>query len=384
MTIAAKPNHPLFSLSRNPLTMKTRLAPLSLLAAALLAPAAQAADKPAATAAPRPSLTVTVIQPQRMDIPLAVAANGSIAAWQEASIGSESQGYRLAEVRANVGDNVKKGQVLAVFAADMAQAELLQGKAAVAEAEANLAAAAADARRARDLQSNGALSAQQITQYLTAEKTAQARLDVQKAAVNALQIRLNQTQVKAPDDGIISARGATVGAVTPAGQELFRLIRQGRLEWRAEVAAADLAAIRPGQSVRLTPAGGSVIEGRVRMVAPTVDAATRNGLVYVDLLKPGAAKAGMFARGEFAVGGKTGFTLPQSAVLLRDGYSYVFQLQPGNKVRQLKVPTGRRLGDRIEITGGLDPQGQYVASGGGFLSDGDTVRVVAAPAAPAR
>ena len=127
-----------------------------------------------------------------------------------------------------------------MFAAKMAQAELLQGKAAVAEAEANLAAAAADARRARDLQSNGALSAQQITQYLTAEKTAQARLDVQKAAVNALQIRLGQTQVKAPDDGVISARSAAVGAVTPAGQELFRLIRQGRLEWRAEVAAADI------------------------------------------------------------------------------------------------------------------------------------------------
>jgi RND family efflux transporter MFP subunit len=355
--------------------MKTRLAALPLLAAALLIPAAQAADKPAVLA-PKPSLTVTVIQPQRMDIPLAVAANGSIAAWQEAGIGSEAQGYRLAEVRANVGDTVKKGQVLAVFAAKMAQAELLQGKAAVAEAEANLAAAAADARRARDLQSNGALSAQQITQYLTAEKTAQARLDVQKAAVNALQIRLGQTQVKAPDDGVISARSAAVGAVTPAGQELFRLIRQGRLEWRAEVAAADLAAIRPGQHVRLTPAGGSVIEGRVRMVAPTVDTATRNGLVYVDLPKPGAAKAGMFARGEFAVGGKTGFTLPQSAVLLRDGYSYVFQLQPDNKVRQLKVTVGRRLGDRIEITSALDANARFVAAGAGFLADGDLVRVV--------
>ncbi|WP_207224686.1 efflux RND transporter periplasmic adaptor subunit [Fluviicoccus keumensis] len=360
--------------------MKTRLAALPLLAASLLVPAANAADKPAAALAPKPSLTVTVIQPQRMDIPLSAAANGSIAAWQEASVGNEAQGYRLAEVRVNVGDPVKKGQVLAVFAADMAQAELLQGKAAVAEAEANLAAASADAQRARDLQSNGALSAQKITQYLTAEKTAKARLDVQKAAVNALQIRLNQTQVKAPDDGIISARNATVGAVTPAGQELFRLIRQGRLEWRGEVAAADLAAIRPGQSVRVTPAGGSAIDGKVRMVAPTVDTATRNGLVYVDLPKPGAAKAGMFARGEFALGGKTGLTLPQTAVLLRDGYSYVFQVQPDNKVRQLKVSVGRRLGDRIEITTPLDANARFVTAGAGFLSDGDLVRVMPAPA----
>lgn len=360
-------------------TMKTRLAALPLLAASLFAPVIHAADKPAAAFAPKPSLTVTVIQPQRMDIPLSVAANGSITAWQEASVGSEAQGYRLAEVRVNVGDTVKKGQVLAVFSADMAEAELAQGKAAIAEAEANLAAATADAQRARDLQSNGALSAQQINQYLTAEKTAKARLDVQKAAAHALQIRLNQTKVLAADDGIISARNATVGAVTPAGQELFRLIRQGRLEWRAEVAASDLAAIRPGQRVRITPAGGSVIEGKVRMVAPTVDTATRNGLVYVDLPKTGVAKAGMFARGEFAIGGSSAFTLPQTAVLLRDGYSYVFLVHPDNKVRQLKVAVGRRLGDRIEITTALDANGRYVAAGGGFLSDGDLVRVVPAP-----
>lgn len=361
-------------------TMKTRLAALPLLAASLFAPVIHAADKPAAAFAPKPSLTVTVIQPQRMDIPLSVAANGSITAWQEASVGSEAQGYRLAEVRVNVGDTVKKGQVLAVFSADMAEAELAQGKAAIAEAEANLASATADAQRARDLQSNGALSAQQINQYLTAEKTAKARLDVQKAAAHALQIRLNQTKVLAADDGIISARNATVGAVTPAGQELFRLIRQGRLEWRAEVAASDLAAIRPGQRVRITPAGGSVIEGKVRMVAPTVDTATRNGLVYVDLPKTNVAKAGMFARGEFAIGGSSAFTLPQTAVLLRDGYSYVFLVQPDNKVRQLKVAVGRRLGDRIEITTALDANGRYVAAGGGFLSDGDLVRVVPAPA----
>ena len=358
--------------------MKTRHLALSLLTAALLAPVVHAADKPAASG-PKPSLTVNVIAPQRLDIPLNVAANGSIAAWQEASVGNEAQGYRLAEVRVNVGDVVKKGEVLAVFAADMAQAELSQGKAAVAEAEANLAAATADAQRARDLQSNGALSAQQINQYLTLEKTAKARLDVQKATVNALQVRLNQTQVKAPDNGIISARNATVGAVVPAGQELFRLIRQGRLEWRAEVASTDLLRLKPGQAVRVTPAGGTPIDGTVRMVAPTVDTATRNGLVYVDLPKPQGAKAGMFARGEFAIGDKPGLTLPQTAVLLRDGYSYIFQIQPDSKVRQLKVNVGRRLGDRIEITTPLDASARFVASGTGFLSDGDLVRVADAP-----
>lgn len=387
--MSRSPVFPFSALFTSP-TMTTRSPALPLLALALLLAAPLHAAEPAAAKAVRPALTVNAISPQPLAMTVAVSANGNIAAWQEAGVGAEANGLRLAEVLVNVGDTVKRGQVLARFDDAMLQAELGQSRAAVAEAEANLAAAAADAQRARDLQTSSALSAQQVTQYLTAEQTAKARLEVQRAALKAQQIRLSQTQVTAPDSGVISVRNAAVGAVVGAGQELFRLIRQGRLEWRAEVAAADLAAIRPGQSVRLTPAGGAPLTGKVRMVAPTVDTATRNGLVYVDLPQPQGAKAGMFARGEFAVGGRTALALPQSAVLLRDGYSYVFQIQPDGKVRQLKVGTGRRSGDRIEITAGLDPNGRYVAGGGGFLTDGDTVRVVpapaatAAPAAPAR
>jgi RND family efflux transporter MFP subunit len=331
---------------------------------------------------PKPALTVTTTRLQAASLPLRLTANGSIAAWQEASIGTEANGLRLAEVRVNVGDIVQRGQVLATFAPDTVQAEAAQTRAALAEAEGLLAEAAANAQRARDLQQSGALSAQQINQYLTAERTAQARLAAQRALGQAQQLRLRQTQVLAPDAGVISARSATVGAVLPAGQELFRMIRQGRLEWRAEVGAADMVRVRPGMAVTVTPAGGSPIAGKVRMVAPTVDPQTRNGLVYVDLPKPEGARAGMFANGEFEVGHAQGLTLPQSAVLLRDGFSHVLRVGPDAKVVQTKVGVGRRVGDRIEITSGLDPSASVVESGGGFLGDGDTVRVAAA-AAPA-
>jgi HlyD family secretion protein len=337
----------------------------------------------AASAAAKPALTVTLVQPQRTELTQAVTANGNIAPWQEAMVGSESSGWRLAEVLVNVGDVVKKGQVLARFASETAQAELAQGRASVAEAEAMQAEAAANAQRARDLQASGALSAQQIQQYFTAERTAQARLDALRAAARVQQLRLAQAQVLAPDHGVISARSATVGAVVGAGQELFRLIRQGRLEWRAEVAATSLGQIRTGQAVRVTPVGAPPLTGRVRMVAPTVDASTRNGLVYVDLSATPGVRAGMYARGEFEIGSSSALTLPQSAVLLRDGFSYVFRLDKDQKVAMNKVRTGRRAGDRIEITAGLDPAAQVVASGVGFLGDGDTVRVVAAPPAAA-
>jgi len=345
---------------------------------------------PAGSAGPRPALTVSVVKPASSDLPLRLAANGNVAAWQEAAVGAEVGGLRLAEVHAEVGDQVKKGQVLAVFAQDIPAAELAQARAAFAEAEATLDDAKTTAARARGIQSSGALSPLQLAQYQTAEATAQARADGARATLALQELRFAHTRVLAPDEGIISARSpaAAVGTVVPAGQELFRLIRRQRLEWRAEVTAAELESLKPGLSVRVTPPGGSAATGTVRSVAPAVDPQTRNALVYVDL--PAAAgagknapfKAGMFARGEFELGKSRGLTLPQEAVVLRDGNSYVFRVKPDNRVAQTKVQVGRRVGDRVEILTGLDAAASVAGPGAGFLNDGDLVKVVAAPTAP--
>jgi HlyD family secretion protein len=356
------------------------IALVSALALTLHAKAADETKAPAAVAA-KPALTVSVTQVQSGSFPVRISGNGSIAAWQEASVGTEANGLRLSDVKVNVGDVVKRGQVLATFAADTVLADLAQIRASVAEAEATLAEAAGNAQRARELDASGALSAQQINQYLTLERTAQARLNAQKALLQTQQLRLRQTQVLAPDAGVISSRSATVGAVLPAGQELFRLIRQGRLEWRAEVSSSDLARINPGMTVNLVGPSNQTVVGKVRMLAPTVDATTRNGLVYVDLPPGSAVRAGMFARGDFELGSSPALTLPQSAVVLRDGFSYVYAVGENNKVSQIKVQTGRRVGERVEITGGLKTNARVVAAGAGFLGDGDTVKVVDAAAA---
>lgn len=333
---------------------------------------AQEAKTPAAGQA---SLTVAVASLQPATLPLRVSANGNIMAWQEASIGTEANGLRLTEVKVNVGDKVRRGQPLATFADDTVEAELAQTSAAVAEADVALAEAAANAERARVLRESGALSAQQIQQYLSAERTARARLDAARAVERTKRLRLAQTRITATDDGVISARAATVGAVLPAGQELFRLIRGGRLEWRAEVAATDLAKLKPGQKVRIMPTGGDAIEGRLRMLAPVIDIQTRNGLVYVDLPPGDSARAGMFARGEFEIGASEVMTLPQSAVQLREGFSYVMRVGADSRVIQTKVTPGRRSGDRIQITSGLDKDDRVVVSGTAFVGDGDLVRV---------
>jgi len=341
----------------------------------------------AAPATVRPALTVETVQPQRETLPTTLAANGNIMAWQEASVGTEAAGLRLTQVRANVGDRVRKGQVLAVLSGDTVRADLAQSRAALAEAEAAAAEAANNAQRARTLQGTGALSAAQINQYLTAEQTARARVEAARAQLQAQQVRLAQTTVNAPDSGIISARTATVGAVVAPGTELFRLIRQGRLEWRAEVTSSELGRLTVGTTALVTAASGARLEGRVRMIGPTVDPQTRAALVYVDVKPlPGmaaSARAGMFARGEFDLGAAPALTVPQQSVVVRDGFSYVYRINPDNRVTQVKVQTGRMAGDRVAIVQGLAPDARIVAAGAGFLNDGDLVRVAEPAATPA-
>lgn len=339
---------------------------------------AKKADKAAATA--RPALTVTVVQPQPADLVAGLPANGNIAAWQEAIIGSEAAGLRLADVRVNVGDVVKKGQVLATFSGDTVQAEVAQARASLAEAEAAAADAAANAERARTLSATGALSQAQINQYLTTGQTAKARVEAARAALQAQQVRQRNTQVLAPDDGVISSRTATVGAVVGSGAELFRLVRRGRLEWRAEVASNELPKVRVGQKARVTAASGVTVEGTVRALAPTVDPQTRNALVYVDLPANGDVRAGMYARGEFMLGRIEQLTVPQSAVVVRDGFASVFEVSADGKVAMRRVTTGQRAGDRIAIAEGVKPEMKLVERGAAFLNDGDVVQVQGQPA----
>ena len=375
--------------------------------------ASPAKDAKTDAAGARPALTVTVATPEPAELDMTLGANGNIAAWQEASVGSESSGLRLAEVRVNVGDRVRKGQVLATFSGETVAADVAQAKAALAEARATAADAAGNAARARTLSQTGALSQQQINQYQTAEQTAKARVEAAEASLAAQQVRNRNTQVLAPDDGVISSRTATVGSVVGAGTELFKLIRQGRLEWRAEVGAAELGKLSVGMPATLTAPGGARVTGKVRSIAPTVDAQTRNALVYVDIpglmqspgpsaARPpegasappggsepraagsvGVLRAGMFSRGEFLLGKSEALTVPQVAVVPRDGFNTVMVLQPDQHVRQVRVEAGRRVGDRIEVRGELAKDARVVVAGAGFLNDGDLVRVSDAPAANA-
>lgn len=368
-----------------------------LLMTPALAQSAQSTQSAPAAGKARPALVVTTVQPTGGDLGDMLIANGSIAAWQEAVVGAELAGARITDLQADIGQRVARGQVLATLDAAQvrhdlaaAQAALAEASAALAEAKLQAADAAANAERARKVEGSGAYSDQQLAQFKLADHAAQARIALSEARVQAArtqvdtqQLRLRNTEVRSPDDGQIVSRQAVLGAVVNPGQELFRLIRGSRLEWRAEVTANELARIRVGQKVSLQPAGSASITGTVRLIAPQIDANSRNALVHVDLPAGSGARPGQFARGEFRIGSRQALTVPQAALVMRDGFAYVFRVQ-GERVAQVKVRTGQRSGDRVEILEGVKAGDALVAQGAAFLNDGDLVSVQATVQAGAK
>lgn len=311
-----------------------------------------------------PALTVTAVAPRHVTWADNLAASGVIAPWAEASIGTRIGSYQLIDVRVNVGDQVTAGQVLARLDPALLHAE-----------EASLLAqheqAAANERRAQRLKATGAISDQEALRLATEARTAAALLAAKR-------LELDYTSILAPDEGVISARMAMLGAVVPAGQELFRMIRQNRLEWRGELTAAQLNAVERGQPVALVLPDGSAARAVVRQIAPALDDQSRLAIVYADLVPGSSARAGMYAKGQIGAGESPALIVPAECVVIRDGRSYVMILAAAGETSSVAlraVMTGRRNGDSVEILQGLSSAERVVLRGAAFLNDGDAVGV---------
>lgn len=343
--------------------------------AALRAPASSPAATPGTAGAADASLTVGLVTPQRATMARTVAASGSVAARDELVIGSDAAGVRLLEVLADVGAVVKRGDLLARGDDATLRAQLAQMEAQARQARAELAQAAANAERAESLEGSGVYSAEALLARRTAREAAAARLELAQAQQRELQVRLAQTRVLAPADGVIAKRQATVGAVVQPGQEMFRLLRDGQLEWLAELPAHALARVREGAAARVRLDDGRWLDASVRQVAPTIDARTRNGVVHVALPRGTPLKAGGHASGEIVVDSAAALTLPEAAVALRDGQPFVYVVGPDRVARVTRIHTGAQRDGRIEVTGGLDAQARVVSAGAGFVKDGERVNV---------
>ncbi len=321
-------------------------------------------------------MAVSVTLPRAEQFARTVVATGSVFAWQEAIIGPEVGGYRVAEVRVDVGDKVRKGQLMVRLADELLVAEVASKRAAKAQADAQLINAASNLRRAESLGDSGAVSASERERLKSEDLAARARVEAAASDLTSAELKLRYTHVVAPDDGVVTSRMVVVGQIAQAGGEMLRLLRQGRVEWRAEIPEARMRDVKVGQSARVTTADGFELIGKVRTVAPTVQSGTRTGLVYVDLPKPEGARPGMFARGEIEVSRSAASTLPLASVQVRDGFSYVFVVNDKQGVERRRIQTGALRNGRVEVLSGIAPTDRVVERGAGFVKDGDTIRVV--------
>ncbi|MBY0358033.1 MAG: efflux RND transporter periplasmic adaptor subunit [Candidatus Obscuribacterales bacterium] len=302
------------------------------------------------------------------------------------------------------------------------RAALMQAEANVAQEEANLSRSRANSanaqensRRYSELRKVGAVSQMEADNSLTAARAAesevlgaekkvlamkfalrqaheklkmaeqggrqedvlisQSSLAESKARVKQLEAQVEQTIIRAPDSGVIVKRNAHLGEISSAGKELFRMVRQDRLELRALVPEVDLVKVHAGQVVRLSAdmKGTTVFSGQVREVSPLVDEKTRLGTVRIDINESSRTiHPGQFFHGYIELGKQNIMLVPSKSVLVRDEKSIVFLLQ-GNKAFKKEIQIGEPVDDEIEVLSGLSVGQAVVLTGAGFLKDGDIV-----------
>jgi len=326
-------------------------------------------------------LAVTLVPVASQRLERGLVASGPVTPWEEMQLGVELSGLRVTALHVDVGQRVARGQLLLELDHRTLDSELRQADAAHAEAAAGVQLAQVNLHRGELLAKDKLISASAFDELRAALVQAQAREATTRAQREGVQLRRDYAELRAPDAGVISRRNVQPGQVVAAGTELLALIRQNRLEWRPELPEAELARVGVGDAVRLLDATGAEVEGHVRAVSPGVDASKRTGTIYAELPEPKALKAGAFVEGRIIHDASPGLVLPAGAVVVRDGYPYVFTVDARSSVaHRVRVRTGERVGKVVEILAGVQEGDRVVLQGAGFLGEGDHVRVVEAPA----
>lgn len=324
--------------------------------------------------------TVSVATATQVALPRVIVASGSVSAWEEVPVGAETGGLTAVGVYVDEGSYVRQGQVLVKLNDALLQAQLRQQQAGVQTAEANAARDDAALGRAQELKSRGFLSQASLDTALANQRASQANLASARASLSETRTRLAQSEIKAPVSGLIISRSVTKGQIVEAGTQLFRMVRDGRLELDAQVPETDLPALRAGQTATITSNEGVATSGTIRIVTPEVDAQTRLGLARITLSPGSGLKPGMFARASINAGAQPATVVPTGAVLYRSNKSGVFVLDTQGAARFRPVTVLSRRDDQTSVSG-IEPGVRVVVQGAGFLNEGDKVTVAAAPTA---
>lgn len=343
--------------------MSRRIVLVALMSALALAGCRKPPAARAATAEQTRAVSVARVEPRA--ITGGLAASGDLLPREEAAVLPEVTGYRVAEVLADVGQYVRKGQVLVRLDPALIEAQ-------IAQARVNAEQAADQAARVKGLDGQGVLSQEQIDQ-----RRFQARASA--AQLRDLTTRYAKLRVTAPVSGLVLEKTVRPGDLSAGGgTPWFRLARDGEIELQAQLAEDDLAKIRPGQHAQVALPSGAVVDGVVRLVSPQVDPQTKLGFVRVRLPVRPDVRSGGFARAVFTEASALAPSVPDSAVSYDADGANVMVIDAANHVRRVAVQTGQRGGGWVQLVRGPPVGARVVRSAGGLLLDGDLVRPVEA------
>lgn len=332
----------------------------------------------------------TAIADLRMMEPT-VKVTGTLVARNEVAISASVEGQRLLEVLVDEGDRVEAGQVLARLEGESLRARLRQAEAAVVRARAAVGQqevargeAQTNFRRAEAIRNTGAISAQQYDERHAAFRAAERGLEIARAELVSAeaqlaeaQIQLGFTTIRAPAAGIVSERITRAGEL-PGNEPLFRIIRDGEVEFEAEVPETRLTAIAHGQRVEIHVAGlERVITGRVRLVGTKVDLQSRLGRVRIALPLSADLRPGSFAQATIHLGGREVVSVPEAALLYGEAPGPSVVVVGGNGVvARRAIVSGLHREGYVEVTRGLAAGERVVLAAASYLRDGERVEPV--------
>lgn len=327
------------------------------------------------------SQTVSVAVASLQNLPRTVTASGTVSAWEEVPVGAETGGLTATAVYVDEGAWVRQGQPLVQLNDALLRAQLRQQQAAVQTAEANAARDQAALGRAQELKERGFLSQAALDTALANQRSSAANVAAAQASLSETRTRLAQATIRAPVAGQVIRRSVTRGQIVGAGTELFRIVRDGRLELDAQVPETELGLVRAGQTAVVSSDEVGEATGRVRIVTSEVDAESRLGTARISLTG-GNFRPGMFARARIQVGAQPAVTVPTASVLYRENRAGVFVMGTDNRAHFRTVTVLSRTNDQTAVDG-LTAGARVVVAGAGFLGEGDRVTVAPA-AAPVR
>lgn len=354
--------------------MKNKIIALSIVVVAMLAACSDNKKDNAKIEVATPlasRMTVEVVKPTKKTVQESIKTSGTLAPINEVIVSAEIGGQKLSAVYVDVGQYVKRGQILAKLNTELLEKDINVAQATLLKAKAALELSTFNYENSKKLKQSSAISEQDLMQAKAQFASNTAEVIQYQAQLDSLKIKQKYATVVAPVDGVVSAKSAIAGSISNAGVELFRIIKEGQYEWRAEVPSENYALIHLNQKASFSW-NNTTYEGRIYKISPSLDSSSKKIIAYIKPSTSKALVAGAIVSGVIVASEKNILSLPESSLIFDQGKSFVFKIKEG-KVFKTLIQTGGRYQNDFEILSPLSTEEEFVKTGAGLLVDGDSV-----------